>query len=166
MRSENTESKGHARQFVEHFAAGWRAPSDPDILADHFEPWLDPTYTISQPLWQVSATGPDAFREGFARPIFAVFSDIRGTVESWSTEGDQIFIEVRLDATVGRRRVTLRVVDRVRLLDGRAVERVTYADVLPIVGAVLRSPSVWWRVVTCYRRISRANRNGPDRSVS
>lgn len=136
-----------ARLFVEAFAEGWRAPTGADALADHFEPWLCPHYRFVQPMIRSAGAGRLEFREKFLRPIFTVCSDIRGSVESWAWAGDTVFIALQLEATIGRNRITVRACDHVRLVEGRASERVTYADMTPLLAAVLRTPSLWWPVL-------------------
>src|SRR5947209_10320805 len=114
-----------AEAWVQMFAEGWRAPVDADRFADHFEPWLDPEVRLVQP--QVPTTvGLRAFRERFARPLFALVPDLHGTVEGWAVRGENVYIELRLEGTVGNRPVTLRTCDRITLRDGHAVERVAH----------------------------------------
>lgn len=141
------DAEERARLFVEAFAEGWRAPTGADALADHFEPWLRPDYRFVQPLIRGARVGPVAFREEFLRPIFAVCSEIRGSVEEWARRGDMVFIALRIEVTVGRSRFALRVCDQVQLVDDRAAERTTYADMTPLLAAVLRTPSLWWPVL-------------------
>ncbi len=144
---DDDDAGERVRRFVEAFAEGWRAPADADTLTDFFEPWLHPDYRFTQPLIHSSGAGPAAFRETFARPLFQVFSEMRGTVESWAHRGDEVFIALRLEVRIGRRRATLRVCDRLTLVDGRAAERFTYADMLPLLPAIARTPRLWGRVL-------------------
>ncbi|WP_414945605.1 AfsR/SARP family transcriptional regulator [Amycolatopsis sp. cmx-11-32] len=137
---------GPAAAFVDAFVQGWRAPADADELADHFDPWLHADYRFTQPLIRAPGSGRSAFREKFARPIFSLCSDVRGSVESWAHRDGMLFIAFRLDVTVGRRRVRLRVCDQVLLDDGLVAERHTHLDVVPLLSAILRSPRLWWRV--------------------
>ena len=87
--------------------------------------------------------GKRAFREEFARPLFDLIPDLHGTVESWAVRGDRIYIELRLEGTVGGRRFVTRTCDRITLSDGKAIERVAYLDPTPLVKAVARSPRAW-----------------------
>jgi hypothetical protein len=89
--------------------------------------------------------GRKAFREEFARPLFTLVPDLHGTVENWAASGDLIYIELRLEGTVDKRRFTLRTCDRIKLRNGRAIERVAYLDPAPLLGAVARSPRAWPR---------------------
>ena len=135
-----------ADRFVEAFAEGWRAPIDADRFADHFEPWLDPEVRLVQP--QVPAiVGRHAFRERFARPLFELIPDLRGIVEGWAARGDTIYIELRLEGTVGNRAFTMRTCDRITLRDGRAVERVAHVDPAPLLTAIALSPRAWPRFI-------------------
>jgi ketosteroid isomerase-like protein len=135
---------------VQGFADGWRAPSDADSFADHFEEWLDPEVRLVQP--QVATTiGHRAFREQFARPLFALVPDLHGTVESWTARGDRLAVQLRLEGTVGRRPVTIRTCDVVTLRDARATERIAYLDPTPLLIAVVRTPAVWPKALRLMR---------------
>ena len=133
-----------AEDWVAGFAAGWAEPTDADSFADHFEPMMAEDITLIQP--QLPTTvGKRAFREEFARPLFALLSDVRGTVESWATSGDLAYIELSIRGRLGSRPVELRTLDKVTLRDGLAVERVAYTDPLSLLGAVALAPRAWPR---------------------
>jgi hypothetical protein len=139
-----------AEQFVRAFAAGWRAPIDADRFAEHFEPWFDPEVRFVQASLP-TLTGPKEFREQFVRPLFALMPDIHGTVERWAVSGEDVYLELRLDGTIGRRKVTLHSCDRVTLRDGKVIERVAHVDSGPLVQAALRSPRAWPRLLRVQR---------------
>jgi hypothetical protein len=139
-------SRAAAERWVEMFAQGWADPGDPDRFHRHFEPWLDPEVRMVQPQLR-PLVGLAAFRDEFVRPLFELVPDLHGTVEGWSATGNVIYIELRLQGTVGRRRFELRTCDRVTLRDGRAIERVAHLDPSPLLAAILRSPSAWPRFV-------------------
>jgi ketosteroid isomerase-like protein len=143
-----------AAAWVEMFAEGWRRPTDADSFGDHFEPWMDPEVRLIQPQLP-PAVGPRAFREQFARPLFDLVPDLRGTVEGWAASGETIYIELRLEGTVGRRRFEMRTCDRIQLRNGKAVERVAYLDPAPLLKAVLLSPRTWPRFVRAQLRSRR-----------
>lgn len=135
-----------AETWVQAFAEGWRAPGTPDAFADHFDRWLDPEIRLVQP--QVpDIVGRAGFRERFVRPLFALVPDLHGTVEGWAASGDTIYIELRLEGTVGGRPVRMRSCDRVKLRDGVAVERLAYLDPTPLLAAIIRTPRSWPRFV-------------------
>ena len=131
-----------AAQWVEMFAEGWANPVDPDSFCDHFDPWLHDDVRMIQPSIR-PMVGKRAFREEFARPLFDLVPDLRGTVENWASAGDVVYIELRLEGTVGGRPLRMRSCDRIILRDGKAVERLAYIDATPLVQAVLRSPRSW-----------------------
>jgi ketosteroid isomerase-like protein len=133
---------GAAETWIEAFVEGWRAPAGPDAFADHFLPWLDPEIRLVQPQLPV-LVGHRAFREGFARPLFALIPDLHGEVESWAASGDVIYIEVVLRGTLGGGPVEFRSCDRITLRDGLAIERVAYMDPGAILAAVARRPRAW-----------------------
>ena len=141
------DQEEHARRWVEAFADGWRAPASGDAFIEHFKPWLAASYRFNQPISLREGVGPMAFRDRFARPFFSVLRDVRGSVESWARTGDTLFIALRLEGTIGRRRVTMHACDRVRLVDGKAVERFAYADPMPILLAAMFTPRLWPRAV-------------------
>lgn len=133
-----------AEAWVEAFAEGWRAPAGADSFADHFESLLSPDIVLIQP--QVpTAVGLHAFRERLARPLFELVPDLHGTVEGWAARGDVIFIQLRLEGTVGERPFTARTCDRVTLRDGLAIERVAHMDPTPLMRALALSPRAWPR---------------------
>jgi SnoaL-like domain len=135
-----------ATAWVDAFAEGWRAPASPEAFADHFEPWLDPQIRLIQPRTP-PIVGHAAFREQFVRPLFALVPDLHGTVVGWASSGDTIYIELRLEGTVGRQRVTMHTCDRVKLRDGVAIERVAHVDPTPLVAAIARTPRAWPRFI-------------------
>ncbi|WP_051581030.1 nuclear transport factor 2 family protein [Pseudonocardia acaciae] len=142
-----------ARAWVEAFAEGWRAPAGADAFADHFEPLFTPDCRLIQPL-STPMVGHRGLRERFARPLFALVSDLHGTVEGWASRGEVIYIEVRLDGRIGHRAVTFRSCDRVTLRDGLAVERFAYPDLTPLLWTAARTPRAWphtWRLLSSAR---------------
>jgi ketosteroid isomerase-like protein len=133
-----------AAEWVAGFAAGWAEPSDAESFCDHFDRLLDDDIRLIQP--QLPTTvGKQAFRERFARPLFELLDDLRGTVESWAATGDVVLIELTIRARLGSRPVELRTVDRITLRDGLATERVAHLDPTPLLGAVALSPRAWPR---------------------
>jgi hypothetical protein len=153
-----TVDRDAAAAWVEMFTEGWRHPTDADSFCDHFEPWMDPAVRLIQPQLP-PVVGPRAFREQFARPLFDLVPDLRGIVEGWAASGETIYIELRLEGTVGRRRFQMRTCDRIQLRNGKAVERVAHLDPTPLLKAVLLSPRSWPRFVRTQLR----NRRGGGR---
>jgi hypothetical protein len=135
-----------AAAWVAVFAEGWASPTDTDAFCDHFDPWFDPEVRMIQPSLRPTV-GRKAFREEFARPLFTLVPDLRGTVESWAVAGDLIYIELRLEGTVGKRRFTMHTCDRIKLRDSKAVDRVAYLDPAPLLKAVAASPTAWPRFI-------------------
>ena len=128
--------------WVAMFADGWANPVDADSFCDHFDPWLDDEVRMIQPSIR-PVVGKRAFREEFARPLFDLVPDLHGTVDGWSATGHVAYIELRLEGTVGKRKFTMHTCDRVKIRDGRAVERFAYLDAAPLIKAVLASPRSW-----------------------
>jgi ketosteroid isomerase-like protein len=96
--------------------------------------------------------GRKAFREEFARPLFTLVPDLHGTVESWSATGDRLYIELRLEGTIGKRPFTMHTCDRITLRDGKAIERLAYLDPAPLLKAVALSPRAWPRFIRAQLR--------------
>ena len=140
----NTEQRDAAQAWVEMFAEGWANPVDADTFSDHFDPWFQPEVRMIQPSVR-TIVGKRAFREEFARPLFDLVPDLHGTVENWAAAGNLIYIELRLEGTIGRRPFTMHTCDRITLRDGKAVERFAYLDATPLLKAVARSPRAWPR---------------------
>jgi ketosteroid isomerase-like protein len=137
-----TATNAEAKAWVEMFTEGWANPVDADSFCDHFDPWFQPDVRMIQPSVR-PIVGKHAFREEFARPLFDLVPDLHGTVENWAADGDTVYIELRLEGTVGRRPFTMHTCDRIKLRDGKAVERFAYLDATPLVKAVARSPRSW-----------------------
>lgn len=135
-----------AEAWVQAFTDGWENPIDAEHFADHFEPWLHPDVRLVQPQ-APTLVGLRAFREQFVRPLFELAPDLHGTVEGWAASGNTIYIELRLEGTVGRRPVTLRTTDRITLRDGKATERIAHLDPTPLLKAIALSPQVWPRAI-------------------
>jgi hypothetical protein len=148
LATDNGTATRTAADWVAGFADGWRAPTDADSFCDHFDQLLDDEIRLIQP--QLPRTvGKRAFREQFARPLFSVLSDVRGTVGSWAASddgggGETVFIELTIRAELpGGRPVALHTVDKITLRDGVAVERVANLDQLELLGPVALSPRAW-----------------------
>jgi ketosteroid isomerase-like protein len=131
-----------AQAWVLALAHGWLAPANADAFADHFQPWFDPNIRLRQPLLP-TLVGHQAFRERFARPLFALIPDLHGQVERSAIGADCAYVELTLRGTLGRRPITWRVCDRATLRDGVVVERESYFDPLPLLRAVLTHPRAW-----------------------
>ena len=130
--------------WVEAFTEGWRAPSDADSFADHFDAWISEDIRLGQPQLP-TLVGREQFRERFARPLFELVDGLHATVETWAARGDVILIEITLRGRIGGSELRLPVVDRVTLRDGVAVERVSFLDATPLLRAVAANPGAWPR---------------------
>jgi ketosteroid isomerase-like protein len=131
-----------AQAWVFAFAEGWWAPTSPDPFADHFELWLHPHVRLIQPGMPM-VVGRRAFRERFARPLFALIPDLHGQVERFAVGADCAYVELTLRGTLGGRPVAWRACDRATLRDGVVVEREGYFDPTPLLRAILTRPRAW-----------------------
>jgi ketosteroid isomerase-like protein len=137
-----TATRAEAEAWVEMFSEGWANPVDTDAFCDHFDPWFHPEVRMIQPSVR-PLVGKRAFREEFARPLFDLVPDLHGIVENWAAGGDVVYIELRLEGTIGSRPFTMHTCDRITLRDGKAVERFAYLDGTPLVKAVALRPRSW-----------------------
>jgi ketosteroid isomerase-like protein len=140
-----------AQAWVLAFAEGWLAPTGADAFADHFQPWFHPDIRLIQPQLP-TLVGRQAFRERFARPLFALIPDLDGQVERFAIGADCAYIELTLRGTLGRRPIAWRVCDRATLRDGRVVERESYFDPTPLLRAILTRPRAWPALARARRR--------------
>jgi ketosteroid isomerase-like protein len=152
-----TAAKRDAAAWVEVFTAGWSDPVDADTFTDHFEPWFAPDVRMIQPN-VAPVVGIEGFREEFARPLFDLVPDLHGVVEGWASSGDTVYIELRLEGTIGRRSFEMHTCDRIKLRDGKATERFAYLDPTPLLKAMLASPRTWPKFVRIQMRSRRRAR--------
>jgi len=151
-----------AQAWVLAFAEGWLAPASADAFADHFQPWFDPHIRLRQPLL-ATLVGHQAFRERFARPLFALIPDLEGQVERFALGADCVYIELTLRGTLGGGPIAWRACDRASLRDGLVVERESYFDPLPLLRAILTRPRAWPALVRTRRRPRRPRTSSTDR---
>jgi ketosteroid isomerase-like protein len=140
--------------WVLSFTEGWRAPASADVFADHFEPWFDPHIRLIQPQLR-TLIGHQAFRQRFARPLFALIPDLNGQVERFAIGADCAYIELTLSGTLGGQPVAWRVCDRATLRDGMVVERESYFDPIPLLRAILTRPRAWPALACSWQRSRR-----------
>jgi ketosteroid isomerase-like protein len=129
-----------ASDFVDRFASAWGRSDLEGLMA-----LLADDVVLIQPMMQ-TVTGKAACREEFSR-LFGFIPDLRARVHRWAARDDVVFIEFTLEGTVGGRAVSWPAVDRFRLRDGLAVERVSYFDPLPIGLELLKRPRAWRRML-------------------
>jgi hypothetical protein len=159
---DTAEQRAAAEAWVAHFAEGWRAPTDPDSFAAHFERVLDPGIRLIQP--QIpDLVGYRAFREGFVKPLFGLIEGMHGTVERWASEGDLIYIELTLRGRLGGKPVEFESCDRITLRDGVAIERKAHVDPIPLLAAIAVRPRAWpafarYQLAIAKQRIGRNRR--------
>jgi ketosteroid isomerase-like protein len=139
-----------AQAWVLAFAEGWRGPASADAFADHFQSWFDPQIRFIQPQLP-TLVGHRAFRERFARPLFALIPDLAGEVERFAVGADCAYVELTLRGTLGGRSIAWRVCDRVNLRDGLVVERESYFDPTPLLRAILTRPRAWRALTRAWR---------------
>ena len=130
-----------AWDFVDTFIDFWAAPSSarlPEILHDDV--------VLVQPRSR-RLDGIHSVQTEFDA-LLGWIPDLRAEIVRWHGDAEVVFIELRLHASWGRRRIMWPCVDRLLLRDGKAVERHAFFDPLPLVLTLLRHPSMWrswWR---------------------
>ena len=135
MTTTAVQSPPDAARFVERFADGWAGPH-PERLLD----LLHPDVRLIQPIFPPTL-GRAAAEARLFRPLFRFMPDMRLAVVRWSAAGDAT-------ATVGGRPLRWSGVDRFLLVEGRATERVSWFDGVPLFLAMLSRPACWpafWR---------------------
>lgn len=126
-----------AADFVERFAAYWRAPS-PDGL----EALLAPDVLLVAPLTPTTRTLAEGKR-AFAN-LLALAPDLTAEVHRWGATADGVLIEFTLAGTAGGSTLSWDAVDRIELRpDGLASARISYFDSGPLVRALARNPRAW-----------------------
>ena len=148
-----------AQAWVSAFVEGWQAPAGADAFANRFQPWFDPRIRLLQPRLP-TLVGHDAFRERFARPLFALIPDLHGQVERSAVGDDCAYVELTLRGTLGGRPVAWRVCDRTTFRNGLVVERESYFDPIPLLRAVLARPRAWPALARARRRQQRHRTSG------
>jgi hypothetical protein len=127
-----------AEQFVAKFADFWRGPS-PQRLPE----LLHPDAVLVQPLTP-RTVGIEAAQAQFHR-FFGSLPGLTAEVDHWRGDDAIVFIEFRLRATIGHEVLEWPNVNRLRLCEGKGIERVTYFDPLAFLPTLLRHPSIAWR---------------------
>jgi len=123
--------------FVERFAAYWRAPS-----AEGLDALLAPDVLLVAPMTPTTHDLADGKR-AFAA-ILELVPDLTGRVHRWGATEDGVLIEFTLSGTAGGSPVSWDAVDRIVLgEDGLATVRISYFDTAPLIRAVALRPRAW-----------------------
>ena len=154
----NTSSlNARASQIVDVFKALW---TDPRAHHYRFLEHFSPDVVLRAPLagrTRGRAAGYAAFRR-----TFALLPDLTAQVHDWSVSGRAVYIAMTFRTAV-RGPFEWRSVDVLQLSGDDVVERRAYFDPLPLLGYVLRHPSLVWRWVRL--RLRAAPRSWPDGST-
>lgn len=132
-----TGERGDVAAWVSQFAHVWAAPSE---RLDRLMALLGPEIVLKAPTVPPQTVGQRAGRKAFERALRAL-PDLSAEITQWSAREDVVFIEMTFHATIGRRKIAWRDVDRIQFRDGVAVERIAYFDPGPVWRAFLSSPS-------------------------
>lgn len=130
-----------AADFVRRFAEVWADP-DPERLNGLVHPDIE----FIQPM-QPPVRGHDE-TAAFWQRFLSMIPDARGEVVSWAHRDGIVFIEIRISGTLGGHPVAWDTVDRIRLEDGKARQRIAYFDPLPILPTIVRHPkalTAWFK---------------------
>jgi hypothetical protein len=144
MNEQPDDRTSDAARFVADFAAGWSSPNYEEFIA-YFCDRFDENALLSQPM-AADGIGHNHLREQFRR-LFILFPDLSGTVERWAAQNNEVFVQLRLTGSLGRKTVTWIACD-VFVLRGRiATERRSFFDAGPVRRAIIRQPAAWPRLV-------------------
>ncbi|MEU7144616.1 nuclear transport factor 2 family protein [Nocardia sp. NPDC046473] len=157
-----TTSSDEKAEFVEFFRQGL-AQGNRDAFIEHFLPRITPDSRQRQPLAR-RGSGPAGFQRLFDG-VFAAVPDLHGVVHRWGATDDGVLIEFTLIGTLGGKPITVDVVDRIVLREGRFVSNDTYFDPIPLLPKLLTRPRLALRLLPRFR-LSRAELSpaGPGRS--
>jgi hypothetical protein len=133
-------------RFVERFAAAWHSHDREQIRA-----LLHPDVVLIQPVMR-PLHGRDAATQGMLQ-FLELMPDLEITIDRALREADRVFIAFRFVGTLGRRRVTLAIVDQLDLVDGLVHARTAFFDPTPLLRAALSQPRLWPRLVREFRRM-------------
>lgn len=122
--------------FPNRFAEVWASPTPEALVA-----LLADDVVLRQPHRPALQGKAAALRE-FKR-LLRWFPGLHGVVERASDDGETVFIEWCLRLPIGGELLSWRAVDRFRLRDGLAVERVVYFDQLALISVLARYPRLW-----------------------
>lgn len=122
--------------FVRRFESVWANP-DPDALNGLVHADIEFIQPMEAPV--------HGHREAaaFWRRLLTLIPDIRGEVISWGLREDRVYLELRMDGTLGGKTIEWMVLDRILLEDGRVRQRIAYFNPLPLVLALLTRPRAW-----------------------
>jgi ketosteroid isomerase-like protein len=130
-------SHDRAADFVERFAEFWRGPTP-----ERLDTVLALDARLAAPMVPTTE-GLEAGRRAFSA-LFELIPDMTVEVHRWGATADGVLIEFTARGTAGGSPVSWESVDRFVLdADGRATERFTYFDSLPLVLALARRPRAW-----------------------
>jgi ketosteroid isomerase-like protein len=124
-------------EFVDRFAAYWRAPS-----AEGLDALLAPDVRLVAPMTPTTDTLADGKR-AFAA-ILELVPDLTAQVHRWGPTEDGVLIEFTLSGTAGGGPVSWDAVDRMVLReDGLATTRISYFDTASLIRTLARRPRAW-----------------------
>lgn len=130
------------RDAVAAFEEGWRTP--------HPQAWDDllaRDVVLEQPLLP-DGSGLELWQES-VRQLLVMLPDLTGRVVHWAADGDVLYLDVELSATLGGRPYRYRAIDRLTLdADGRVAHRRSFLDPGPLTAAIATRPRAWapwWR---------------------
>lgn len=123
--------------FVERFAAYWRAPS-----VEGLESLLAPDVCLVAPMTPTTHTLAEG-KSAFAA-ILELVPDLSAEVHRWGATEDGVLIEFTLSGHAGGGPVSWDAVDRIVLGEGGlATARISYFDSAPLIRTVTRRPRAW-----------------------
>lgn len=118
-----------AERFMQHYMEVW-----PSFDADRLDLAIDPEATIHHSGMATPIRGAD--EPDYVRGIKSLMPDIGLEVASWAANGDVVFVEYRMSATLAGRSLSWTGIGRFRLRGERAVDAIGRWDNLELLAQI------------------------------
>ncbi|HEX6687957.1 MAG TPA: nuclear transport factor 2 family protein [Solirubrobacterales bacterium] len=119
----------NAERFMQHYLEVW-----PNFEADRLDEAIDPEATIHHSGMSTSIRGAD--EPDYVRGIKSLMPDIGLEVANWAANGDLVFIEYRMSATLAGRSLRWTGIGRFRLRGERAIDAIGRWDNLELLAQI------------------------------
>lgn len=118
-----------AERFMQHYMEVW-----PSFDADRLDEAIDPEATIHHSGMANPIRGAD--EPDYVRGIKSLMPDIGLEVANWAANGDVVFVEYRMSATLAGRALSWTGIGRFRLRGERAIDAIGRWDNLELLAQI------------------------------